>query len=39
MNYSVEYFNDTGPNDGVPDAPGAGSHLAGMLYNDEGTTN
>ena len=33
------YIHDTGPNDDVPDAPGAGSHFPGGLYNDEGTTN
>ena len=36
---SSNYIHDTGPNDGVPDAPGAGSHVPGGLYNDEGTTN
>lgn len=33
------YIHDTGPRDGVVDAPGAGSHFPGGLYNDEGTTN
>jgi hypothetical protein len=37
MNFN--YIHDTGPDDGIPDAPGAGSHFPGGLYNDEGTTN
>ena len=36
---AFNYIHDTGPADGVPDAPGAGSHFPGGLYNDEGTTN
>jgi len=33
------YIHDTGPRDGVPSAPGAGSHSPGGLYTDEGSTN